>query len=116
MAIENRLGHNLTQNFPVIDRFVDGVATSIKSLDLGAKTYQNTRTLQTTCERYIDKVAGFNGRNWGRHNITQEDISGRALDLVIPSGGTQGQLNVLEELIEYGQSRGVTVNLLEMPR
>jgi RHS repeat-associated protein len=52
--IENLLGRspNLAQNFPVIDRFKNGLATSIKSLDLGAKSYQNLTTLPQTVEGY----------------------------------------------------------------
>ncbi|MEO6062344.1 MAG: RHS repeat-associated core domain-containing protein, partial [Thermoflexales bacterium] len=40
-AIEDLLGRspNLVRNFPGIDRFTNGVATSIKSIDVGAKTY-----------------------------------------------------------------------------
>jgi hypothetical protein len=34
-------GGNLAKNFPTIDKFVKGVATSIKTLDLGAATYLN---------------------------------------------------------------------------
>ena len=36
--IEKMFGGNLVDNFPVIDRWKDGIATSIKSLDLGAKS------------------------------------------------------------------------------
>ncbi|MRR31689.1 hypothetical protein EG834_15470, partial [bacterium] len=48
--IESTLGRspNLAQNFPVIDRYNNGLATSIKSLDLGAKSYQNLTTLTRT--------------------------------------------------------------------
>jgi RHS repeat-associated protein len=38
--IHRMLGANLPQNFPVIDCFVNGVATSIKTLDLNAATYR----------------------------------------------------------------------------
>lgn len=50
VAIENMLGRSpqLAQNFPVIDRWNNGVATSIKSIDLMAKSYQNTGTLTRT--------------------------------------------------------------------
>jgi hypothetical protein len=36
--IEKELGANLHPNFPVIDKFRNGVATSIKSIDLNAAT------------------------------------------------------------------------------
>lgn len=37
--IETALGGGLPRTFPVIDRFLNGVATSVKSLDLLSKTY-----------------------------------------------------------------------------
>jgi hypothetical protein len=45
-AIEVLLGGNLPRTFPVIDRFLNGVATSIKSIDLRAITYQNPANLE----------------------------------------------------------------------
>jgi hypothetical protein len=62
LVIENALGKNLPGNFPVIDRFVNGTATSIKSIDLSAKSYQSMTTLNRTVTGYIDKVAAFQGR------------------------------------------------------
>jgi hypothetical protein len=41
LQIETRLGGHLPPNFPTIDRFADGVATSNKSLDTTVKTYQS---------------------------------------------------------------------------
>src|SRR5271169_6768422 len=60
--IEQAIGTNLPSNFPTIDRFENGVATSIKSLDLEAPTYQSVSTLSRTLTNYIDKVADFAGR------------------------------------------------------
>ncbi len=57
--IEQALGHNLPSNFPVIDRFENGLATSIKSLDLDAAAYQSSATLNRALTGYVDKVAGF---------------------------------------------------------
>lgn len=59
--IERQLGQNLHKNFPVIDRFQDGIATSIKSIDLNSATYQNPAKLTSVLTRYVDKVAEFKG-------------------------------------------------------
>ena len=113
VAIENALGRNLPGNFPVIDRFSKGVATSIKSLDLGAKSYQNVRTLARTVRGYIDDVAAFNGRSWGGATVRGADISGRALELAVPAGGgTAAQGAVLQSAVEYGRSVGVSVGIV----
>lgn len=41
MEIDAKLGGNLPPFFPTIDKFENGVVTSIKSVDLTAPTYQN---------------------------------------------------------------------------
>lgn len=113
VAIENALGRNLPYNFPVIDRFSGGVATSIKSIDLGAQTYQNVGKLQRTLTRYINAVAAFNGRTWGGAVVDRSSITGRALELAIPaSGGNLLQQAVLQAAVQYGQSRGVKVIII----
>lgn len=38
--IDKAMGNNLGHNFPTIDKVENGVVTSVKSRDLGAKTYQ----------------------------------------------------------------------------
>jgi RHS repeat-associated protein len=114
-AIEQALGQNLPGNFPVIDRFENGLATSIKSLDLNAATYQNASTLYRTLTGYIDSVAGFNGRTWAGVSIRSGDIAGRALNLAVPHTGSAVQQSVINQAIRYGASRGVTVNVIPFP-
>ncbi|MBS0598876.1 MAG: VCBS repeat-containing protein [Proteobacteria bacterium] len=113
--IERALGQNLPYNFPVIDRFENGLATSIKSLDLNAKTYQNTAALSRVLRGYVDDVAAFNGRTWAGVRIRSQDISGRALDLAIPRGGSAAQRSVLSQTVRYGAARGVNVNTIVIP-
>ena len=86
-AIEAALGKNLPSNYPIIDKFENGVATSIKSMDLGAKTYQDPGEIARIGRGYIDKVADFQGARWGRVNIEPENITGRALDLACTTRG-----------------------------
>lgn len=75
-------------NFPTIDRFENGIATSIKSLYVNAATYQNAATLNRTVTGYIDSVANFGGRSWAGVNIPVSSITGRALDLAVPGAGS----------------------------
>lgn len=99
----------------MIDRFENGLATSIKSLDLNAAAYQSTSTLSRTLTGYVDKVAGFQGRTWAGVRIRSQDITGRALDLAIPSSGSATQQAIISRTVEYGASRGVTVNVIIIP-
>ncbi len=114
-AIEQALGQNLPGNFPVIDRFENGLATSIKSLDLNAATYQIAAALDRTITRYIDSVANFAGRSWAGVNVPGSAITGRALDLAIPSAGSAAQQSVIAQAVQYGASLGVTVNVIVFP-
>jgi hypothetical protein len=111
--VEKKLGQNLPNSFPTIDRFSDGVATSIKTLDLGAKTYQRISALKRTVTRYIDDLAGFRGAELGETRIRLADITARSLDLAVPKGiGTEAQLKALDALVQYGRKLGVQVNLV----
>ena len=113
--IEKMLGQNLPQNYPTIDRWSDGVATSIKSIDLASKTYLKDNNLLRLAEGYVDEVASFKGREkpWGDAGpIYERDIKERALDLVIPPcPPTAEQQAALKELIDYGRRNDVTVTI-----
>ena len=112
-AIEARLGGNLPANFPVIDRFANGVATSIKSIDLAASKYQSINTLTNLIDDYITKVKEFNGRSWGGVQIQATQIQARALTIAVPKGvGTAEQMAVLQQAIRTGASKGVQVTIV----
>lgn len=114
-AIEQAFGHNLPGNFPVIDRFNNGVATSIKSIDLDGASYLTGNTLGNTLTRYVDKVAGFNGRTWAGRTIRSNEINGRGLEVIVPHSGTAAQQATLNQIIKYGSTKGVTVNVIPYP-
>ena len=98
---EDRLGRTLHPSFPRIDKIPEGVATSIKSIDLNAATYRNANSLRYRLNDYVDKVESFKGRSWGDDEVTESDITGRALHLAIPKGSiTEGQRAVIEEVRE----------------
>ena len=122
-AIEQRLGGNLPNGFPIIDRFQNGIATSIKSMDMVAASGGATgaQYITNTGRGYIDAVAGFQGASrisqatGATTTITSSQIAGRALDLAVPPGVSAAQRTALNGLIEYGRQRGVTVNIIELP-
>ncbi len=109
--IEGAIGRSpgLVSNFPTIDRFENGVATSIKSIDLGAKSYQNLQTLNNTLQGYVTKVANFNGATYGGTTIEASDITGRQLLLAIPPNATEEQLNVIKQVTTWAAEQGVNV-------
>jgi len=116
--IERMLGRSpqLSQNFPVIDRFENGVATSIKSIDLGANSYQNIGTLTSTVRGYISELANWQGvRSWGNFSIGPSDIRARELLLAIPSGATEAHMTALRGLQQWAANVGVVVNVTVVP-
>ncbi len=113
--IEAVQGTNLIRNFPVIDRFENGVVTSIKSIDLRLPSYQKASDLGRTLTRYVDRVAGFNGRRWGQDVVPANGIVARSLEIVIPQGASSAQRATLNQTIAYAKSRNVTVAVTTLP-
>jgi RHS repeat-associated protein len=109
--IEKMLGANLPRNFPVIDKLVNGVATSIKSLDLTAKSYQNIKTLTSKIDGYVDKLASFKGASGGGGTVTAAEISSKELQLAVPPGATAAQEAAIKAATERAQKAGVTVTV-----
>ncbi|RDC58437.1 hypothetical protein DU508_00060 [Pedobacter chinensis] len=48
---------------------------------------------------------------WDGVTIKPNEVTGRALDLVIPKGATKAQEGVIKSMTEYGKSQGVNVNV-----
>jgi RHS repeat-associated protein len=90
-ALAAAFGGGLPRTFPVIDRFLNGVATSVKSLDLGAKTYQNAQRLTSTLTGFVDKLAQFDGGRLGTFRVQGEAITHRVLEVVVQRGAASPQ-------------------------
>lgn len=114
VAIEYMLGRSpeLARNFPVIDRFQNGVATSIKSIDLAARTYQNTNNLTRVIQGYIKSLANWQGANWGDVIIKASDITSRELLLAISPNSSETQMQALLQLQDWALNQGVTLTLM----
>jgi len=113
-AIEDLLGRNLARNNPVIDIWnrATGIATSIKSIDLLSKSYQNIGTLTRTVQGYVQELAGFNYQNWAGVEIKATQIMGRELSLGIPSGYSQAQMNALNDLTQWAlDNYNIVINI-----
>ena len=97
--------------FPTIDRFENGIATSIKSIDLGTKTYQNIGALTSRVQGYIDELAGFTGDSYGGVTIYNAMIRGRELILAIPRNASTEQMTALQQLAADAVNQGVNLVL-----
>ena len=110
---ENRLGRTLHPNFPTIDKIPDGIATSIKSIDLNAKTYQVPNSLRNRLNNYVDEVEGFKGDRWGGDEVKEIDIKSRAVSIAIPKGSmTEEQRALFEEARERARKLPRPVDII----
>ena len=112
--IEQQLGANLG-NFPVIDRFVAGPGnvaqsvTSIKSIDLMARTYQSGNVLFNRIMGYSHKLSNFAGDAWGGHVVNVGASTQRKLEIAIPSGATEAQMQQINRAIREAAEIGVEI-------
>jgi RHS repeat-associated protein len=108
--IEQMLGGNLPRTFPVIDAFEDGVATSIKSIDLTAGTYQAPDALASKLTGYVDKLAGFQGATLGDIEVKAGEVTSKVLKIAIPDGGmSAAQQGVINRVAAQAAQQGVKV-------
>ncbi|GAB4108901.1 MAG: hypothetical protein OHK0022_61170 [Roseiflexaceae bacterium] len=70
---EQATGVNIGGTFPTIDDFRDGVATSLKTVNI-VENYASVRALKTRIEQYIDDLQEFKGRAWplGNNHTTTD--------------------------------------------
>jgi len=101
-------------NFPVIDKFdkTSRTITSIKSLDLNAKSYQSGNAVFNRVKGYIDKLAGFQRGELQDIIIESGDFDNRVLELAIPEGATSSQLEQLKKLKEYAQEQSIQLTIV----
>ena len=113
-ALHQLLGQNLPNRFPVVDRmgWEEGRVISIKTLDLGAKSYQNLARIQQVVQGYIQKLAKFQGAPYGDVIIRPKDIKIRELWLVIP-GASEAQWKVLQTLQEAATKSGIILRIIQ---
>ncbi|MBO9593710.1 MAG: hypothetical protein J7599_12450 [Niabella sp.] len=112
LKIEQALGGNLPENFPVIDKFADGLATSIKSIDLTAATYGKGNNLFNTLKGYVNKLDDFNGATFDKMRIGSSDITGKALEVAVqPGKATLNQWEQIGNAMKYAKEQGIEFKL-----
>jgi CDI toxin restriction endonuclease-like domain len=100
-------------NYPVIDKIPNGVATSVKSIDLNAATYHQEQSLTYRLQQSVDKVRDFDGEDFGNIRIDNDDILGRALEVIIPRGSmTDAQRIVFQKVRAKAKRSNRPVNII----
>lgn len=99
-----------------IDNFSsEGVATSIKSLDLNAGTYQDFGRLTSRLNKYLDDLDNYRGTDWGGDTIDNSDITARKLLIVVPgnSRGSNSARAAIEDLRARARKLGIDLSIFE---
>ena len=100
-------------NYPIIDKIPNGVATSVKSVDLNAVTYQNQASLANRLLQYVEDVRDFDGDDWGGKYVRPDQITGRAVQLIVPRGSmTDAQRAIIDEIREIAKRSNKPVNII----
>jgi hypothetical protein len=107
---------SLPLGFRTIDNFTNGVATSIKSIDLNAATYRDATRLVSRITKYIADVAEYEGGSFANKKVLSEEITGRAVNLVVPKGSmTEEQRIAIETMRMLARTGKIPVNLIITP-
>jgi RHS repeat-associated protein len=113
LVIEKGLGGNLPKNFPVIDKLSDGVATSIKSVDLTAKTYNTGNGLFNTLKGHVNTLSSFT-RGELSGVVAEQGVNFTSKTLVVaiqPGKASLTQWEQIGKAMEYAISHGIEFSL-----
>jgi hypothetical protein len=100
-----------SHNFPVIDAFYKGVATSVKTMDVFAKSYKNGNRIYGQLKKYVDDLHAFKGRQWRGEVVKGSDIKSKVLEVGIPKGATETQIGQINKAINYAKDLGIKMNV-----
>ncbi|HEY3350184.1 MAG TPA: RHS repeat-associated core domain-containing protein, partial [Thermoanaerobaculia bacterium] len=104
----------LPKGFRGVD-FHEGTVTSVKSLDLGAASYQKPEKVLSTVKGYVDSLHEFTGGSLQGRVIRPADITGRQLDLVVPPASpTAAQRLALDEAKRYAAQKNIVLNVFSV--
>ena len=108
---------NLPKNFPVIDKWLRGVATSIKSIDPRMVTYQQIPKFRSTLNAYVKKLDLWQGQTqpWGGVAVPPSAVQQKVLEIVVPRGSlTPAHQAVIDDLVRNAQQNGIIVKIFQL--
>lgn len=114
VKIEELYGGNLPYDFPVIDIYdaASKTGTSIKSINLNNKTYQDQTKLKKVLQQYLEDIKSCNLIKYKQQDY---ELINKRLIIVIPKGAiNDNNRTVLEEIKEAAISNGVEISISEL--
>lgn len=114
-ALRRTFGGNLPSSYPVIARWDNGTATSIKSIDLTAPEYQSGESLSANISEFIDDLSEFSGTAdpWGKDDISisRDQITQRVLIIIIPENSPAEVYDKLMACTATAGVKGVQIRI-----
>lgn len=111
-------GANLPSTFPVIDKFDNGLATSIVSLDLTKDTYSKNSNIEKKILDKLDQIENFDGANANingeNYCINSSDIKDKELLIVIPSNSPENRCEALVKIVDNYQNDSFNVTIVKV--
>lgn len=96
-------------------RFATSI-TSIKSIDVTAKTYQEGNRLYVTVKRYVEALAAFKEEPYKKDQIRTNSETKRILELVLPPVKlTKSQREQLARIQREAAKQGVEIQIRIYP-
>jgi len=109
--IDSLLGNNLGDNFPTVDKLIDGNLISIKSYDTTLKSNAGA-SLGQKIKKDINALDSFTEQVWKNTEITLEDYSMKSLQAAIPDVALSSeQVTAIRDAIDYAATKSIKIIL-----
>ena len=108
------MGNNLGRTFKTFDNFEakTGTATSVKSINLDAKTYQSGSGLSSKIKSDIGATLDFDKYFLNKKYLNSADINKRIVDIVVDDKPlNQSQIENFKKAIDFGRLNNVEVKI-----
>ncbi|MBO4928671.1 MAG: hypothetical protein J5379_10555 [Clostridiales bacterium] len=112
-ALREIYGGNVPYNYPVISKFDNGEATSIKSIDTTSPYYGSNSKLEGKIKGYIRDLSEFDGAVYGGLIVRSDEIRSKKLLVIVPKNGESDRSATILGLEGYAKSYGVELILEE---
>ena len=112
--IDEIMGNNLGRTFKTFDNFDEntGIATSVKSINLDAKTYQNGSGLSSKIKSDIGATLDFDRYRLDGKSLNSSNINKRIINIVIEDKPlNQSQIENFKKAVDYGRLNNVEVKV-----
>lgn len=105
----------LSDNFPVIDLFVNRIAVSNKMLDLDAAYYRNPERVRQLLTRHARKLSRFDFQVWAGQEVRLGATQRRVLHVGVPLGSvTPAHRAAIRRAMRESKQLGVEIRISEI--